>query len=78
MGKKCGNNLKVFSKRAEIPKTEITPSEFNYGFMIKDHRVRIKSGIDQRDVAIIAGAKELLHLLLNKVIYTCSTSRSSI
>jgi predicted transcriptional regulator len=53
----------VFPKRTEIPKTEITPSEFNYGFMIKDHGDSIKSGIEQRDAAIIAGAKRAIVLI---------------
>jgi predicted transcriptional regulator len=53
----------VFPIRSEIPKTEITPSEFNYGFMVKDCGDRIKSGIDQRDVAIIAGAKRAIVLV---------------
>ncbi|MDR2708102.1 MAG: DUF4443 domain-containing protein [Nitrososphaerota archaeon] len=53
----------VFPKRSEMPKTEITPSEFNYGFMIRNHGDSIKSGIDQRDAAIIAGAKRAIVLI---------------
>ena len=53
----------VFPKRTEIPKTEITPSEFNYGFMVKGCGDSIKSGIDQRDTAIIAGAKRAIVLI---------------
>jgi predicted transcriptional regulator len=52
-----------FPQRSEIPKTEITPSEFNYGFMIKGQGDKIKSGIDQRDAAIIAGAKRAIVLI---------------
>ncbi len=53
----------VFPKRAEIPKTELTTSEFNYAFMVKDRGDKIKSGIDQRDAAIIAGAKRAIVLV---------------
>jgi len=56
----------VFPKRSEIPKTEITPSEFNYGFLIKDHGDSVKSGIDQRDAAIIAGAKRAIVLIVKQ------------
>lgn len=55
----------VFPKRAEIPKTELTTSEFNYGFLVKDCADKIKSGIDQRDAAIIAGAKRAIVLVAN-------------
>jgi hypothetical protein len=62
----CRQFEQVFPKRSEIPKTEITPSEFNYGFMIKGHRDSIKSGIDQRDAAIIAGAKRAIVLIVKQ------------
>jgi predicted transcriptional regulator len=53
----------VFPQRVEIPKTELTHSEFNYGFMVKGQGDKIKSGIDQRDAAIIAGAKRAIVLI---------------
>jgi len=53
----------IFPQRAEIPKTEITPSEYNYGFMAKGQGDKIESGIDQRDAAIIAGAKRAIVLI---------------
>lgn len=56
----------VFPKRSEIPKTELTTSEFNYGFLVKDRVDKIKSGIDQRDAAIIAGAKRAIVLVSNQ------------
>ncbi|MCL2642034.1 MAG: DUF4443 domain-containing protein [Candidatus Bathyarchaeota archaeon] len=56
----------IFPQRTEIPKTEITPSEFNYGFIVKGQRDKIKSGIDQRDAAIIAGAKRAIVLIANQ------------
>jgi len=46
-----------FPKRGEIEKTELTNAEHNYGFLVKDSGHKIKSGIEQRDTAIVAGAK---------------------
>jgi predicted transcriptional regulator len=67
----------VFPKRAEIPKTEITPSECNYGFMIKSQGDKIKSGIDQRDAAIIAGAKRAIVLITKQgALYVASVDQS--
>ncbi|MCL1978376.1 MAG: hypothetical protein FWG55_09820 [Candidatus Bathyarchaeota archaeon] len=66
----------VFPKRSEIPKTEITPSEFNYGFMVKDCGDKIKSGIDQRDAAIIAGAKRAIVLVADQgCLYVASVGK---
>jgi predicted transcriptional regulator len=47
----------IFPIRAEIEKTEITKSEYNYAFLVKNSGHKIQSGIEQRDAAIMAGAK---------------------
>ena len=46
-----------FPERAEIGKTELTNAEYNYAFLIKNSGHKVKSGIEQRDAAIMAGAK---------------------
>jgi len=46
-----------FPKRSEIEKTELTNAEHNYAFLVKNSGHKIKSGIEQRDAAIVAGAK---------------------
>ena len=51
---------KVFPKRVEIPKSELTLSEFNFAFLVKNSGQKVGSGIDQRDAAIIAGARKAL------------------
>jgi predicted transcriptional regulator len=56
----------VFPKRAEIPTNELTTSEFNYAFLVKDRGDKVQSGIEQRDTAIIAGAKRAIVLLANQ------------
>jgi DNA-binding MarR family transcriptional regulator len=50
----------VFPKRVEIPKSELSQSEFNFAFLVKGSGDKVKSGIDQRDAAIIAGARKAL------------------
>lgn len=44
----------VFPKRAEIAQTELTTSQYNYAFLVKNCGNKVQSGIDQRDAAIIA------------------------
>lgn len=50
----------IFPKRIEIPKSELAESEFNFAFLVKKSGQKVKSGIDQRDAAIIAGARKAL------------------
>jgi predicted transcriptional regulator len=50
----------VFPKRAEIGKTALTTSEYNYAFLVKNRGHKVESGIDQRDAAIMGGARRAL------------------
>jgi predicted transcriptional regulator len=50
----------VFPQRVELPRTELTTSDYNYGFLVKNSGNKVKSGIDQRDAAIVAGAKRAI------------------
>ncbi len=45
-----------FPKRVEIGKTELIKADCNYAFQVKNRGHKIKSGIEQRDAAIVAGA----------------------
>ena len=63
-----------FPERAEIGKTELTNAEHNYAFLVKNSGHKVKSGIEQRDAAIMAGAKRAIiivskeqHLTINSV-----------
>ena len=49
-----------FPQRAEVGKTELTTSEYNYAFLIKNSGDKIKSGIEQRDAAIMGGARRAI------------------
>ena len=51
------NFAEVFPKRVKIEKTPLTTSEYNYAFLVKNRGHKVKSGIDQRDAAIMGGAR---------------------
>ena len=53
----------VFPQRVEIEKTDLTASEYNYAFLVKNSGHKIHSGIEQRDAAIVAGAKQAIAIV---------------
>jgi predicted transcriptional regulator len=53
----------IFPKRIEIPRSELATSEFNFAFLVKRSGEKVKSAIDQRDAAIIAGARKALVII---------------
>ena len=54
------NFVEFFPKRVGIEKTALTTSEYNYAFLVKNRGHKVKSGIDQRDAAIMGGARRAL------------------
>lgn len=50
----------AFPIRTEIPQSELATSEYNYAFLVKNSGNKVKSGIDQRDAAIVAGARRAI------------------
>jgi len=56
----------IFPKRMEIPRSELAASEFNFAFLVKNSGQKVGSGIDQRDAAIIAGARKALVIVSKK------------
>jgi predicted transcriptional regulator len=50
----------VFPRREELGKTALTTSAYSYTFLVKNKGDRVKSGIDQRDAAIMGGARRAL------------------
>jgi predicted transcriptional regulator len=50
----------IFPRRMDLPKSNLSPSNFNYAFLVKSCGQKVQSGIDQRDAAIIAGARKAL------------------
>ena len=49
-----------FPKRVEIGKTGLTTSNYSYAFLVKNKGDKVKSGIDQRDAAIMGGARRAI------------------
>ena len=66
----------IFPKRAEIPRSELSELEFNFAFLVKNCGQKVESGIDQRDAAIIAGARKAL-VLVYKNSHLCIESVSN-
>ncbi len=56
----------VFPKRIKIEKTLLTTSEYNYAFLVKNSGHKVKSGIDQRDAAIMGGARRAVAIVTKK------------
>jgi predicted transcriptional regulator len=61
-----GQFEQVFPKRVEIPKNDLIESEFIFAFLVKNGGQRVRSGIDQRDAAIIAGARKALVMVFRE------------
>jgi len=64
----------VFPQRLEVERTSLTNSEYNYAFLVKNRGHKVKSGIDQRDAAIMGGARRAVaivsrngHLIIESV-----------
>jgi predicted transcriptional regulator len=54
----------VFPKRLKIEKSELATADYNFVFLVKGAASRVKSGIDQRDAAIIAGARKAMVIVV--------------
>ena len=47
----------IFKKRIELGKNELALADYNFAILIKDRGHKVKSGVEQRDAAVMAGAK---------------------
>jgi len=56
----------IFPKRVELPRSELTESPYNFAFLVKNCKLKFGSGIDQRDAAIIAGARKALVIVFRQ------------
>ncbi len=68
------NFKSVFPKRVNIEKTVLTTSEYSYAFLVKNKGNKVRSGIDQRDAAIMGGARRAIvivfkngHLMIRSI-----------
>ena len=53
----------LFPERSEVKRTILNNSRFNYAFLVKNAGHKIKSGIVQRDAAIMGGAKRSIAIV---------------
>jgi predicted transcriptional regulator len=47
----------IFKNKAKIGKSELTLAEYNFAVLVKNRWHKVKSGVEQRDAAVMAGAK---------------------
>ena len=47
----------IFKKKIEIGKNELTLADYNFAILIKNRGHKVKSGVEQRDASVMAGAK---------------------
>lgn len=47
----------IFEEKTEIGQNELAIASYNFAILVKNFGHKIKSGIEQRDAAIVAGAK---------------------
>jgi len=47
----------IFKKKIEIGKNELTLADYNFAILIKNCGHKVRSGVEQRDAAVMAGAK---------------------
>jgi predicted transcriptional regulator len=58
-----GKFEELFPSMVEIEQTELTNSKFNFAFLVKNCGQKIRSGIEQRDAAIMGGAKRAIAIV---------------
>ncbi len=68
----------AFPKRVEFPKTALTTSAYSYAFLVKNRGGRVKSGIDQRDAAIMGGARRALAIVFRNGSLTIKSISTSL
>lgn len=54
----------VFTRKVDIGKSELTLADYNFAVLVKNHGHKVKSGIEQRDAAIVIGAKGATTIML--------------
>ncbi|MBX5327766.1 MAG: DUF4443 domain-containing protein [Candidatus Bathyarchaeota archaeon] len=65
-GMKLWREYATVVKKVEIGKNELTLANYNFAILIRKHGNKIKSGMEQRDAAVRAGAKGATTILFRK------------
>jgi len=67
LGKRLFSDLRaVISEQIEVPSSPLTVGHFNVAVLVRGKADAIKHGLEQRDVAIMAGAKGATTLVFSK------------
>jgi len=66
LGEKLLSDLHESIRATELEETIITVGRFNYAVLVKGSASEIKSGVEQRDAALIAGAKGATTLIFKE------------
>ena len=56
----------IFKKKIEIGKNELTLTDYNFAILIKNRGHKVRSGVEQRDTAVMAGAKGATTIMFNE------------
>jgi len=62
----CLQFKEIFPKQIDLAKSDLNQSDYNHAFLVKNCGEKVESGIDQRDAAIIAGARKALVIVYKK------------
>ncbi len=62
----CLQFEEIFPKQIDLDKSDLNQSDYNHAFLVKNCGEKVESGIDQRDAAIIAGARKALVIVYKK------------
>jgi len=56
----------ILKEKNEFEKSELTLADYNVAVLVKNRGHKVKSGVEQRDAAVIAGAKGATTMILKK------------
>jgi hypothetical protein len=53
-------------KKVEIKKNELALADYSFAVLVKNHGQKVESGMEQRDAAVIMGAKSVTTIVFRK------------
>lgn len=60
------NNYQSTLRKAAVAKNELTFTDYNFAILVRNRGHKVKSGIEQRDATVMAGAKGATTMLFRK------------
>jgi predicted transcriptional regulator len=65
-GLKLWREYKSVFEKKEVGKNELTLADYSYSILVRNCGHKVKSGVEQRDAAVVAGAKGATTILFKK------------